>query len=280
MTPQVSEALLELTKLARTRPALRGPAALLGKILPTLLGEPTGEPPPALTAEKAGAKLAAGLPLLRGEEARLDERAFRARWVALCTALAEDREGDSPRALAAAIRDGRLAPQEMLAEVLAGRPEGTLARAESLGLDPALTATALRLALFPVLTRWAAALAALRQGTDWEQGFCPTCGSWPLLGEFRGLEQVRHLRCGLCASGWEFPRLRCPFCGTADHRQLGYLHAEGEEASRRAAVCDACRGYVKTVATLAPLSEPALLVADLATTHLDLAAAERGYFAG
>jgi FdhE protein len=124
------------------------------------------------------------------------------------------------------------------------------------------------------------ALAPLRQGIHWEQGFCPTCGSWPLLGEFRGLEQRRFLRCGLCATAWEFPRLLCPFCGERDHQQLGYLHAEGEEASRRASTCDSCRGYVKMVATLTPLSEAALLVADLATLHLDLAAAERGYFVG
>jgi hypothetical protein len=40
--------------------------------------------------------------------------------------------------------------------------------------------------------------------------------------------------------------------------------------------CDACRGYVKMVATLAPLNAPRLLAADTATLHLDLAAAERG----
>jgi FdhE protein len=152
--------------------------------------------------------------------------------------------------------------------------------AERLGLDPALLASTLRLALFPALARWAAELAARHRGISWGQGCCPACGSWPLLAEFRGLEQTRFLRCGLCASGWEFPRLLCPFCGNRDHRQLGYFHAEGEESSRRAATCDACGGYVKTLTTLSALSEPALLVADLATLHLDLAAAERGFFVG
>ena len=33
----------------------------------------------------------------------------------------------------------------------------------------------------------------------WPHGYCPTCGSWPLLAESRGLEQLRLLRCGLCA---------------------------------------------------------------------------------
>src|SRR5262249_48658671 len=101
--------------------------------------------------------------------------------------------------------------------------------------------------------------------------------SWPLLAELRGLEQLRFLRCGLCGTEWEYPRLQCPFCGTRDHQVLGYFHMEGEEAKYRAATCDACRGYVKTVSTLAALSGARLLVADLATLHLDLAAADRGY---
>src|SRR5262249_30321730 len=129
------------------------------------------------------------------------------------------------------------------------------------------------------LSAVAEALAPLREGTAWERGHCPTCGSWPLLGEFRGLEQTRFLRCGLCASGWEFPRLLCPFCGNRDHRTLGYLAVEGEEARQRAATCTECHGYVKQVSTLAALRGPRLLVANVATVHLDLAAAERGFAA-
>src|SRR5262249_5275506 len=100
--------------------------------------------------------------------------------------------------------------------------------------------------------------------------------SWPLLGELRGLDQRCVLRCGLCADEWDFPRLRCPFCGTTDHRQLGYFHLEGEEEKHRAATCAACGGYVKMIATLFPLKPPRLLAADVASLHLDLAAAERG----
>jgi FdhE protein len=121
------------------------------------------------------------------------------------------------------------------------------------------------------------ALSPLRQNQRWQQGYCPTCGSWPLLGEFRGLEQVRFLRCGMCTAEWEFPRLCCPYCGTRDHQLLGYLHVEGEEGKHRAATCDGCRGYVKMVTTLSALDGPHLLVADLATMHLDLAAGEQAY---
>jgi FdhE protein len=275
----LNEPLAELARLAQDRPSLAEGAAVLAASLPALYAEPVAEPPPALTPEHAAAKLAGGVPLLRGEGLALDESALR-RWVAVCDVAAGRQDGQAARALAAAVRDGRLVLGELVQEALAGRPEAVHARAEAVQLDPPLVASTLRLALFPVLARWAAALAPLRRGIPWHGGYCPTCGSWPLLGEFRGLEQIRFLRCGLCASEWEFPRLLCAFCGNRDHRQLGYFHAEGEESSRRAATCDACGGYVKMVTTLAALSEPGVLVADLATLHLDLAAAERGYFVG
>ena len=67
------------------------------------------------------------------------------------------------------------------------------------------------------------------------------------------------------------------FCGNHDHQGLRFLHAEGEETKYRALVCEACRGYVKMLTTLSALPPLPLLVADAATLHLDLAAAERGY---
>ena len=76
---------------------------------------------------------------------------------------------------------------------------------------------------------------------------------------------------------WEVPRLWCPFCGNHDHEGLRFLHAEGEETKYRALVCEVCRGYIKMLTTLSALPPLPLLVADAATLHLDLAAAERGY---
>src|SRR5205085_6127533 len=156
-------------------------------------------------------------------------------------------------------------------------PEAVPAQAEALGLDAGLLGTALRLASLPLLAQIAERFEPVVQDAGWDRGNCPVCGSWPLLGEFRGLTQSRFLRCGLCAASWEFARLRCPFCDERDHRQLGYLHAEGEQDRCRAATCDTCRGYVKMVSTLSTLSVPFLLVEDVATLHLDLAAADRAY---
>jgi FdhE protein len=206
----------------------------------------------------------------------VDLRGLSRRWKRACELLHKHQPDGAGRAVAQAL--GRvLGPEGMLAAVLAGQPEEVHARAAEMGLDVGLTATVLRFALFPALAGLEEALAPLRAGTAWERGCCPTCGSWPLLAEFRGLDQSRFLRCGLCAAGWEAPRLWCPFCGNRDHETVGYLISESEESKSRLFVCEECRGYVKTVTTLSALAPLSLLVVDAVTVHLDLAAAERGY---
>jgi FdhE protein len=272
--PAVEEARAELDRLAAARPDLLPLLGWLRDLLPDL----TPDAPPAWSPdpERARARLAEGVPLLRGERPAVDLAALRRRWKRACAALEARQNDGAAAALAAAVRDGRLDAAGMTESVLEGRPEVVRERAEGLGLDPGLASTLLRFALFPAFTALAAALGPLRAGS-WERGYCPCCGSWPLLAEFRGLDQSRFFRCGLCASGWEVPRLWCPFCGTRDHERLGVLAGEGEETKYRASVCDGCRGYVKAVSTLSELPPLALLVADAATVHLDLAAAGRGY---
>ncbi len=278
--PAVEKAGAELDRLATARPDLLPLCQWLRAMLPDLLPCPPGTASPChpnLEPERARAKLCEGIPLLRGERVDIDVKAFRQRWQRACAVLETQQPDGAAGALADAVRNNRLDPATLVDAVVAGRPEVVRERAEELGLDPVLATTLLRFTLFPVFTAIDAALSPLRAGVTWEQGYCPTCGSWPLLGEFRGLEQTRFLRCGLCASGWEVPRLWCPFCGNRDHERLGFLHSEGEDMKYRASVCDECRGYVKMVSTLFALQPLHLFVADAATLHLDLAAAERGY---
>jgi FdhE protein len=271
--PVVAAALAELDREARR--SLTPVAAWLRELLPELVPETVA--PHALTAEVARERLAAGIPLLRGERPPVDLRAVARRWRRACELLEKQQPDGVARALSAAVEKGRMPAETMLDAVLAGEPETVLARAEELGLDAGLTSTVLRFALFPVFAGLETSLAPLRSGAVWERGFCPTCGSWPLLAEFRGLDQSRFLRCGLCAAGWEAPRLLCPFCENRNHERVGHFIVEGEESKYRLFVCDECRGYVKTVTTLSALAPLSLLVADAVTVHLDLAAAERGY---
>ena len=272
---QVQQALTELERLAQQRSSLAELAGELSGVIRVLYAEPAVESPPSIRTERAAEKRLAGIPLLRDETVSIDRTSFNRRWQQVCSVLAKRRP--DALTLASAMQQGRLDPAWHLHEILAGRIESIHEKTEALQFDVPLTTTVWWLALFPLLAHIRAGLEPAHPFAGWSMGFCPCCGSWPRLGEFRGLEQTRWLRCLLCAAEWEFPRLCCPFCGTADHRQLGYLHVEGEENKWRATTCEECRHYLKTQSTLAALDPPELLTADLATTHLDLIAADRGY---
>jgi FdhE protein len=276
LPPEVQEAQAELTRLADERPILAELAGQLNDFLLALYAEPVQVVGPSLSQEIAAEKMSAGVPLLRGESLDIDWRAVKRRLLDVVDALAQ-RRADAARGLVQAIRSGQLDIADLSSAVLAGQPHIVHERADALGLDVPLTASVVALALFPVLVPIRAGLEPLLSAGDWVHGYCPMCGGFAKLGEFRGLEQTRFLRCGLCAAEWQFPRLRCPGCGNPDHHQLGYLHVEGEEGKYRAATCEKCRQYIKMVSTLSRLSPLQLLVTDVATVHLDLLAADHGF---
>jgi FdhE protein len=275
--PTVAEARAELDRLAEERPAFRAPILWLRELLPDLMPASAAPSVPALSPEQACARLAAGVPLLRGERLAVDAGRFRRRWSRACDALETLQPDGAATALARAMKAGQLDPAALVEAVTSGNASYIRQRAAELSLHPDLAATLTRYTLFPEFAALEAALAPLRARAAWARGECPTCGSRPLLGEFRGLDQSRYLRCGLCAASWEVDRQWCPLCDNRDYLTLHFLHVEGEEARCRAALCDVCRGYVKMLSTLSALPPLTLVVADASTLHLDLAAVERGY---
>jgi FdhE protein len=73
------------------------------------------------------------------------------------------------------------------------------------------------------------------------------------------------------------PWLRCPYCAETEHTKLGYLAPEDGETTRKVEVCDTCKGYVKAEPTVKPLAPWEIVLDDLATVPLEIAALDRGY---
>src|SRR5262245_61522732 len=117
---------------------------------------------------------------------------------------------------------------------------------------------------------WSAAIPA-----DWAHGHCPVCAAWPALAERRGPDRGRCLRCSRCGAGWSLSRARCPFCDCDDPDQLASLVGAGA-ADRRVEACLRCRGYLKTLRSVAPIPPGDVAVRDLLTLDLDLAALDGG----
>lgn len=154
-----------------------------------------------------------------------------------------------------------------------GRLQGI---ARDLGVDQGAFQAVAELVAIPFLLacghRWTSS-AAVR----WTEGYCPICGAWPAFAEVRGIERSRHLRCARCGGAWQFHWLHCPYCGMRDHTQLASLVPESGGATRTIQACRRCLGYVKNFTTLQGAPAAKVLLEDLASVDLDVAAVEQGY---
>src|SRR5207237_5476831 len=103
----------------------------------------------------------------------------------VCDALEQQSAAAKP--VADAFRAGHLDPIEITARVLAGDDAARHALWEGCGLEPDLADVIVRYVLFPVMTNFQEQLAPVHADIQWSRGYCPVCGSWPVLGEFRGL---------------------------------------------------------------------------------------------
>jgi FdhE protein len=120
--------------------------------------------------------------------------------------------------------------------------------------------------------RWASSVAE-----SWTEGYCPVCGAWPAFAEVRGIERSRYLRCGRCGGGWQAQCLSCSYCGMTDHEELVSLVPEKSSSNAAIEACKRCLGYVKTFTTLQGSPPANVMVDDLASVDLDIAALEHGY---
>ena len=166
-----------------------------------------------------------------------------------------------------------------LSLILAGieRDASTMdALASRLAIPADTVAVLAQLTALPLLLNAAKKLDPEASRT-WQRGYCPVCGAWPSLGELRGIQRERRLRCGCCSADWMLPVVHCAFCDETNHTKLGYLLNDEGEQHIKVETCTTCHGYLKTVSTLSTLPFPTLVVKDLATVAFDLAARDRGY---
>ena len=204
-------------------------------------------------------------PLLARAQVTVHGRAIR-RWVRRLLGLAPRVNGGGRGVDGLALLEAAVCQDDARLDALAA----------AAGADPHATRVVGQMAAVPLLQACARGLASQIPATWWE-GYCPVCGAWPVVAEYTGLERKRQLRCGRCSSGWAIPLLRCVFCDEIQHDQLGYLTPEEGEQTWRVEVCRTCKGYLKGVTTVRPSAPWSILIDDLMTVHLDIAALDRGY---
>lgn len=101
-------------------------------------------------------------------------------------------------------------------------------------------------------------------------GACPSCGAPPvssMVVGWQGAHGSRFCACALCATLWNYVRIKCVLCGST--KGIGYQEVEGDEGTIKAETCDNCHHYMKVLyQTKRPDLEP--VADDVASLGLDL----------
>ena len=154
--------------------------------------------------------------------------------------------------------------------------EGMKEMASAAGADPEAFHAVGALVAIPFLQACNRALAR-SIAVSWTEGYCPLCGAWPAFAEVRGIERSRYFRCGRCGAEWQAHCLFCPYCSMTDYKELASLVPEQNGAKSVIDACNRCLGYVKAFTKLQGSPPAKVMVDDLATVDLDIAALEQGY---
>ena len=267
MFPEASSRAL-LTVLSAEHAEWRPLLALIEEALPEIARPAWAQSVPALERSGPGPE-----PLLSGAVVNVAPRLVE-RWIRRLMAIAAAGAREEP--FIAAVTAGRLDTLALFEAAVSQDVDRLDDLAQVVGDNRGVLRVLAPMIAMPMLHAcrrvWAGRVLA-----GWAYGYCPICGGWPVLAEIRGLDSSRHLRCGGCGGDWETERLHCPFCGERDHENLGSLVSPDSLERQTVDVCDGCGGYLKTITTLAPIPSEHVVLQDLATLVLDVAALEKGY---
>lgn len=243
--------------------------------------EPLGEPlPQSLEPATVRGKWRRGLPALRNERLAIPD-SLKMAVPGFCEALVEAGAGDSAAHLLDALRQGEIDPGSLLTVSLDRNQKAVRTSSLHMGFAPDLVWLLGELAAAPLAhhlqSRLMGSIAThdgLKLENEWDRGYCPFCGSWPVLIE--SLAGNFSLRCSFCALGWTLQSARCLYC---DNSGGDFVTAapDLQRPDRRIQLCGACGCYTKVISVTSATPFPFLAVEDLATMDLDQGAMSREY---
>ncbi len=277
MGGRVKDQLEKIDRLAERKPQYKEALGVYRQLLETMNGVQGSLQGRVLKVNQAGGKEQENAPVFQSSELPIDLKAssdlladFMEK---LCRSERDDRQGLA-NAIEKLRKDREWGPG-LFAAILKNDKKGFSAYAQEAGLDPAGLEFLCRVALGPEMESLRSSLSGMIKRDKWDQGFCPLCGSEPGMAYFSGSGK-RHLHCRLCGTEWPFQRIGCPFCGSRDHEDLGYLEPEQEEGLR-VYFCKKCLRYLKTIDKRVFEEDIPMELEHLVTLHLDILAAENGY---
>jgi FdhE protein len=273
-----------LAVLSAGYPELAGDLASEASLLRAVLQDPRTPrtPLPPLPRERLVARLGAGIPVLHEEPLFIDvgfalnllDRLVRSTREAGCQGT--DSRAESIRE---ALMGARLDAEQVFAEAFVQHPDHLAQLAVAGGASARTLARLAERTVAPLRHGYARGLEPVLKTTDsWREGYCPVCGSWPVMADAETHAASGGFRCAACGTGWRLADRRCPFCGTNDSRHLAVVELERTTGPLLGVqLCDACGRYLKLAEPLDGIPSALLAFEDLGSRSLDHAALARGF---
>ncbi|MEW6584581.1 MAG: formate dehydrogenase accessory protein FdhE [Nitrospirota bacterium] len=180
------------------------------------------------------------------------------------------------RKLKTALKKNHLYLRNCMESMLHGRDEIINRTASNLETDPLTLKFILGQLLKPLVEKQEENLRPVIQNLNWHKGYCPVCGSFPVLSYLKGPEGQRWLMCGLCSHEWRFMRTQCPFCEKDNPEELEFCFVE-ERGYERAEMCHQCKRYIVSIDLRKYPYDFIPEVAVVGTLYLDVLAQEKGF---
>lgn len=237
--------------------------------------EETGLSVVEVDLRQTAAKLAEGIPVFRGESWTPPVELLGPLVVETCNDLAAGAAGAVAANVRACLDGGRIDIGSLLAASLDRNQTAIRSKAVHENIAPDVLWLAAELAAAPAAYIAQCELngptAPATELQRWPYGYCPSCGSWPAFAET--VDSGTRFRCSFCGHGWRAGS-GCCYCG-AGSAEVTWLK-EHPAATRRALACGGCGGYLKHLFGDTAIPFGLMPLEDLASTPLDLLAAQQG----
>lgn len=217
-------------------------------------------------------------PLINPNGFKLDLDAARQLFLRVC-AIAQNANPDltaAAQTVRVAVNAKNLDPENLFVGLLESKEAVFENSAKALNIDKAVLAFMSYCSIQPSLGHCAQQLSAyLDSEVVWGKGYCPVCGSLPVLSWIDAKGRC-FLLCSFCWHKWAAPRMVCPFCETKNSAELSYFYT-AQEPEYQVHLCDQCRKYIKSIDTRKTERTLFPPLEQVATIHLDMQARAKGY---
>jgi FdhE protein len=219
-----------------------------------------------------------GFPLVNRTDLKMDIASATTLFKGLCESLKQnDKISKDIERITRAVDSGELDLVDLFEKTAREDRDYMRLVSDRLALQGGLLSFLAQNSLQPIFEAYADKLKDYVDQEKWWRGYCPICGSKPIIAELIGAERKKFLVCSCCGYEWRFNRIRCPFCDNEQAEAFKFFYTENEGKAYRVETCQKCKKYIKTVDTEELEEEIIPAVEDMGTLHLDILAKKEGY---